>query len=63
MSTKYEATHCAAFSILYIKPLQIKINVGLNSNNIVQGCSNCGKRTTSGTPDTVQWYTSLVRKI
>jgi hypothetical protein len=28
----------------------------------VQGLSNCGKCTTSGTPATILWYTGLVRK-
>jgi hypothetical protein len=28
----------------------------------LQGLSDCGTPTTSGTPTTVQWYTGLIRK-
>jgi hypothetical protein len=31
-------------------------------NSVLQGLSNCDKRTTRGTPATVQWYTGIVRK-
>jgi hypothetical protein len=30
--------------------------------SLVQGLSNCGTRTTSGTPATVQWFTGLEEK-
>jgi hypothetical protein len=29
--------------------------------DVNQGFSNCGTRSTCGTPATVQWYTGLVR--
>jgi hypothetical protein len=47
----------------FIKQILVFKFVSQNLNALEQGFSNCGKRTTSGTPATVQWYTGLVRKI
>jgi hypothetical protein len=43
--------------------LKIKPATELSSQRLYQDISNCGTRTTSGRPATVQWYTGLVRKI
>jgi hypothetical protein len=47
------------------KVLEIEDNPAneVSSRRLYQDFSNCGMRTTSGRPATVQWYTVLVRKI
>jgi hypothetical protein len=37
-------------------------NPATDNMAVNQGVSNCGTRTASGTPVTVQWYTGFVRK-
>jgi hypothetical protein len=48
--------------VLFEVRTEFLIQRGSGGKVLRQGFSKCGTRTNSGTPETVQWYTSIVRK-
>jgi hypothetical protein len=56
-----------AFIVKYNVNQSLQIRSGSQTRGCVysglgQGFSNCGTRTTNGTPATIDWYTGIVRK-